>query len=366
LGFPLTGSDLVRSLPPTFLARAGASAARAAVRPTSDATFADYVTTGLGAVMGEEFYFPYARKMWGIEPDQIAGEQARRRISAGSPAKLAKKIWSGGNTSAGFDYFYYPAGGFGRLCEALAAECERVGVDIRLEEPVQRLSETPTGYDVESLQSKLPAGTVLSTVPLPILNQALGRPPSLSHLSYRAMIVVYVVVAAAQYTPFDAHYLPGAYTPITRISEPKNYRTPTKNWPDPTDVTVLCAELPCDPSDPIWRASDHDLQQVVAQTLARSGLPAAQIVDTTVLRKRQAYPIYPLDFRAQLEPTLEFLQRQRRLLTFGRQGLFAHDNTHHALDMAWAAASVVNADGTIRGAEWSRFLERFAAHVVSD
>ena len=31
---------------------------------------------------------------------------------------------------------------------------------------------------------------------------------------------------------------------------------------------------------------------------------------------------------------------------FGRQGLFAHDNTHHALAMAYAAVDCLREDGT--------------------
>ena len=47
--------------------------------------------------MCERFYFPYARKLWGLEPEEISGEQARRRLSADSPAKLERRsvyrIW---------------------------------------------------------------------------------------------------------------------------------------------------------------------------------------------------------------------------------------------------------------------------------
>ena len=51
---------------------------------------------------------------------------------------------------------------------------------------------------------------------------------------------------------------------------------------------------------------------------------------------------------------------------FGRQGLFAHDNTHHALAMAWAAADAARPDGQVDAAAWSRARAAFAAHVVED
>ena len=55
-----------------------------------------------------------------------------------------------------------------------------------------------------------------------------------------------------------------------------------------------------------------------------------------------------------------------RLLTFGRQGLFVPDNTHHALAMGWAAADALASDGTFDRSAWSAARDRFAAHVVED
>jgi hypothetical protein len=57
---------------------------------------------------------------------------------------------------------------------------------------------------------------------------------------------------------------------------------------------------------------------------------------------------------------------QPRLLTFGRLGLFVHDNTHHALAMAWAAVDALRADGTFDDAAWAAARGRFARHVVED
>jgi hypothetical protein len=54
-----------------------------------------------------------------------------------------------------------------------------------------------------------------------------------------------------------------------------------------------------------------------------------------------------------------------QLVTFGRQGLFAHDNTHHALAMAYGAAQCV--DGArFNYVRWKGCLEQFATHVVED
>jgi hypothetical protein len=54
------------------------------------------------------------------------------------------------------------------------------------------------------------------------------------------------------------------------------------------------------------------------------------------------------------------------LLTFGRQGLFAHDNLHHALRMGYCAVDCLGPEGTFDAALWAGFRESFESHVVED
>jgi hypothetical protein len=55
-----------------------------------------------------------------------------------------------------------------------------------------------------------------------------------------------------------------------------------------------------------------------------------------------------------------------RVLTFGRQGLYAHDNTHHAMYMAQAAARCLLPDGSLDADAWARERRIFETHVVED
>ena len=54
------------------------------------------------------------------------------------------------------------------------------------------------------------------------------------------------------------------------------------------------------------------------------------------------------------------------ILTFGRQGLFAHDNTHHAFAMAYSAADCLDASGRFDGTKWAAYRKEFESHVVED
>src|SRR4030095_7418073 len=118
------------------------------------------------------------------------------------------------------------------------------------------------------------ADHVWSTIPVTLLSR-LVRPSAPAdvlkaseQITYRAMILIYLVLEQPQWTPFDAHYFPETHIPITRLSEPKNYSARS----EPSDRTVLCAELPCTVSDETWRSSDDELGLLVKDALAKCGL----------------------------------------------------------------------------------------------
>lgn len=367
LAFPLRPGDLVRNLPPGFAARAAWDTLTTPFRQPRQDTFAEVVRSQLGPTMLERFYGPYATKLWGLPPDELAGEQARRRISAGSPAQLIARVLAGRDPEA--RTFRYPRRGFGQVWEALADDAVAAGADLRLDTEVTGI-RAGERLVVATSNGELAARQLWSTLPLPVLARMWSPAPPADVLeaaaacTTRAMVLVYVVVEGSPYTPFDAHYLPEAWTPVTRISEPTNYRD------DPQgagDRTVLCAEVPCAVGDETWRAGDDTLGALVCDTLARAGLPIPDVRSTTTRRLPSAYPILTPGTAARVERLEQWANQQEHLLTFGRHGLFVHDNSHHALSMAWAAVDALDAGGgsVDRGA-WARSRAGFRGHVVED
>lgn len=362
ISFPISPREMLTRLRPGTVARLAAGGARAMVTPNRSDTFADVVATGLGRTMGELFYFPYARKIWGVDPAGLSGEQARRRISADSPAKLVRKAFSGGSTGK---RFLYPRQGFGQIAGSLAAAAEAAGADIGLGSPVTAIAGGDPHLRVETPGGGVDAALVLSTIPITVLARFLGPPDdvraALDSLRYRAMVLVYLTVPTEQWTAYDAHYFPGEDVMFTRVSEPKNYRD---GDPAP-DRTVLCVEIPCDPDDGVWSEDDQRLRNMVRDGLVRLGLPDPG-PDGSVRRIRHAYPVYQVGSEAAFGMVATWLDRRRGIVSYGRQGLFAHDNTHHALAMARDAVSCVSSDLDFDDVAWDRARERFARHVVED
>ncbi len=367
IAFPLRTGDLVRRLPPGFAAAALADAATLPLRRPRADTFAEVLRAGLGPTMCERFYFPYARKIWGVEPDELSGEQARRRVSAGSPGRLLRRVLRG--QREGKSTFFYPRGGFGRISEALAqAAAAGAGARVRCGETVTGVELGDDGVRVRTASgATVEAARAWSTLPPSALARLVPAVPAsvraaADRLEFRAMLLVYLVLDIDRYTPFDAHYLPEPSTPLTRVSEPKNYR----GGGDPMGRTVLCAELPCFRDDEVWEADEGALGRLVADGLGAVGLPRARPRRVEVRRIPFAYPVYRAGHEAAFATLDHWVEAQPRLLTLGRQGLFAHVNTHHALAMARAAAGALRPGGGFDRAAWAEARAEFDGFVVED
>jgi protoporphyrinogen oxidase len=372
--FPFKPVDLLTSLDKRFASgvlldmMAGKLGLR---RQTSGDSFAEVLLRSLGPTICENFYFPYARKIWGHEPTALSGIQARRRVTANSFTKLIKRILK----PVGDGMFYYPRHGFGSITQAYAGAASGLGAELLLNTSVERL-EIPASADgqwqvhvsQDGVRRALAADNVWSTIPITMLARLTSPAPSpeltsaAPGIDYRAMLLVYLQLDVDRFTPTDAHYFPESQIAITRLSEPKNYSDLTT----PAGSTVLCAELPCSPDDAVWSMSDAELGQLVERDIHTAGLPLGRpAVAVHVKRLRFAYPVYLTGYERHFDAHDTWASRQPRLLTFGRQGLFAHDNTHHALYMAYCAAECLS-EGVFDDARWAGFRRIFATHVVED
>jgi protoporphyrinogen oxidase len=381
--FPLKPVDLALRLPPGFaLGVAGDVSTKLLHRrnghtvSSDDESFASVLQKGLGQTICRDFYFPYARKIWGVEPTTLSAIQARRRVSAGSVTKMIRKVATAipGLKPPGAGRFFYPRLGYGQISEAYATAARTAGADIRLGVSVTGIrlgdhSPQTITCKVNGETETLNADHVWSTIPITILARTLTpAPPSellgaAEQLSFRAMILVYLVLEQDRFSEYDAHYFPGADIRITRLSEPKNYSASA----EPVGRTVLCAELPCSVEDTEWSLDDTALGKLVCDSLATAGIPVRAPVSQVMTRRlRQAYPIYHQGYEAHLDALDDWLEGLDGVLTFGRQGLFAHDNTHHALYMAYSAVDCLDSQGRFDRARWAGYRRVFATHVVED
>lgn len=378
--FPLKPQDLMLKLPLSFGAGIAVDAAKKTLPHRSgdiqNRSFTSVLEKGLGATICREFYFPYAKKIWGLAPENLSAVQAERRVSAGNLGKMLKKVISvvPGFKTPGAGRFYYPRKGFGQISEAIAEDARRCGAEIKLNcrvtmietENALRVTFTDeTGKTSETIE----ADHIWSTVPLTLLTKIVKPLPAPeiiaagNAIKYRAMILIYLVLNQPQWTPYDAHYFPESEIKLTRLSEPKNYGANL----EPEGKTILCGELPCEVNDKMWTASDSELARIVTESIEKCDLKInSKIIQVAVKRLPFAYPIYHEGYEKSFKLQDDWASSLPNILTFGRQGLFAHDNTHHALAMAYAAVDCLDEAGNFNRARWQEYRAEFAKHVVED
>ena len=125
--------------------------------------------------------------------------------------------------------------------------------------------------------------------------------------------------------------------------------------------------MPADPGSSEWQASDEELGKRLCDWLGQAGLPVrSKVLRVTTRKLRQAYPIYRQGYDSEFARIDHWLSTIDGLVSFVRQGLFVHDNTHHALYMAYSAAKCLRTDGSFDRDLWSEHRQVFETHVVED
>lgn len=358
--FPLQVTDLVRTVAPTIGARIAGDLVTSRWRQPRDDSYAEVVRAGLGPTALARFHGPMATKLWGVEPGQLSGELARRRIAVNSGSSLARRIARTSRPSG--RVFRYPRLGYGQVVDRLAEAAVTAGVRIHTSRTIGRLAPGSTPSLDVSDGSRLEAGRVFWAAPLAALAAATGRPAL--PVAHRGLLLAYLALDEDRYSDVDAHYVPDAGVAFGRLSEPKNYRA----GPDPPGRTVLCAELPCTPGDAVWRLTAEEACHLVQDGMAALGLRRPHVATTVVRRLPRVYPVLRVgeDGRQQ---SLGWAHELAGVAVLGRQGLHVADNLHHVMDMGSSAAACLDdADGEQgwNALRWAHERSRFESFVVDD
>lgn len=260
----------------------------------------------LAPTVGRHVHEPCARKLFDVDPDQLV----RPRDSPSSPLDVVRRF---ARELRSKPTFLYPRRGFGAIADALA---EQVPVDTgrRVNRVIEHHDRVIVGLSDGRLVT---ASHVHATVPawrvaswLGLHEDPLGPPP------VRAVVLVYLVLDRRPYTTFDAHHLPDPHVLLSRLSEPTNHRDSAD---DPTDRTVLCAEIPCWLGDDVWTATPEALGARVSDDLVRSGLPDPRHVAVHVERLPSVHPVLTSQSVAAQARAERALTLSKRVTVLGRE-----------------------------------------------
>jgi protoporphyrinogen oxidase len=338
----------------------GVARARAR-RPAPPDSYEAALVGRVGRPLYEQFYAPYAEKVWGRPGGDIDVEQAERRVNQRGLADLLRLALG----RAPGRYYLYPRAGFGRIpgayADALATrESVRIDCSTSIDRVAWRADRVTRVGDDE------PVDHLVWSAPLPELVRRLDPAPpddvlaAAAYLTYRAVVLFYVVLQRPRVGNADTYYFPQRCYPFNRVVEQKNFSPAMV----PAHQTVLGMDIACTPNDTLFAASDDALLTTVLPGLQSAGLARpGEVVECFSQRFRSAYPIYAHGAPTRFQRVVEWLHRFENLWPIGRQGLFLHNNTHHSLYMGYRAADAIRSEGRDR---WRSELAEFATFRVAD
>lgn len=284
----------------------------------------------------------YTSKVWGMSPARISPHFAARKIHKLNLKDIILKLL-GGKGEEQETYWkslLYPRYGSGRLFERFGEVTAEKGGVFHLGAEIKRVSVADgkvTGVDIETPGGPrhIPCDLLLSSIPLKYLVGALS--PSLGDffqystklLRYRSLIVVCVAFDQPKVLPVHWIYLVDPSFAFSRLTEQKNMSPDTAV---PARSMVAC-ERGCYYGDALWNSADPDLFEAGRKELARiPNVDVSKISGHHVIRMKDAYPVYDLDFDKNLRAVLAGLAGVSNLYSFGRQGMFLQNDMHDSME----------------------------------
>jgi protoporphyrinogen oxidase len=318
----------------------------------SEPDFQSWVINRFGRRVYEINFESYTQKVWGVPPENLSAELARRRVSAPNLGDVMLRLifpHHRGNKPY-VTSFWYPKSGIGRLAERMAEDIRQRGGEIWLNQSVEALhlsARQVVQLELSQRNGKvdIPCKWVLSTIPLPRLVQRLNPPPDVeiqqaAMLPYRALIYVFLMLDRPAIGKDHWLYFPEERFLFNRVSEPKTF-SPTHA---PPGKTSLCVEITCTEGDSVWRLPIDTLTGRVVQDLSTAGLiQPADVEGYFSHRSQWGYPVYEVGYERHLGLLLDTIDGITNLFTFGRNGGFDYGNMSEAMASGLAAAETISA-----------------------
>jgi protoporphyrinogen oxidase len=338
--YPLALGNLLRTAPIGLLAGGLRDLASIALAPRSTGeSFAEWIEARFGRTLYRAFFEGYTRKLWGIDPRHLSADWAGQRISLVDLRDVVRRLLPGrSDTPRTYARRYrYPKLGFGSLFQRLAERFEAHGGRLWLDAAVTGIEVA--GGRVQQVQieragttQRLAADHVISTLPMPDLVAMTG---GTSKLRFRGLRFLNLVMDLPDASPYTWQYLSDPELMATRLQEPKR-RSP---FMSPAGKTSLMLEIPCDPGDALWSASDAELFARGCADLDRLGIDTKRATgEHFSTRARCAYPFMDLDYAAERRRAIAWLAQFENLSLCGRQGAFRYIFSDTAMEMGMQVA----------------------------
>ncbi len=290
------------------------------------------------------FFERYTEKVWGRPCRELSADWVTQRTKGLSIVETVRDalLKDSGKESL-VDRFLYPRLGYQRISERMSEDVQAHGGRVLLDSNVIGVFLRPDAAVVRYRRrdgdvSEIDADHVISTIPLGRLARIMTpKAPSrvldaAKGLDFRSVITANLLIDKEQVTSDTWLYVQEPGIGFARIHEPRNWSSAMS----PPGKTSLCMEWFCSVGDEIWELSDDEIvERTVAHLADDLGfVDRDEVMEGIVLRARDAYPVYTLDYDRRVSTVKEYLSRYAaRISIAGRGGTFRYNNADHSIEM---------------------------------
>jgi protoporphyrinogen oxidase len=373
--FPVSVKDLLLGMPITGIG-CGTGYIKAAIKAkiilSKDDSYEDYIINRFGKGTFNLVFKPYAEKIWG-DPKKLSASLAKSRVAIPSIAQLLIRMISGNKNKPAIsaDVFYYPKNGVLEISEKLAQKINEKNNSIFLRTVPVRIdtqNKKITVKGVDNKEKSMNYSNLVSSIPIDILIRSLEpRAPdpvirAVNSLKHRNLVLIYIVINKDRLFDDSFIFYPEEKFVFNRLSEQKGFSESMI----PKNKTVLCVEITCGENDEKWNASDEILYMKVLEGLKDAEIfgDDTKIEEYFVKRLTNAYPVYDIDYKRNLEIVLEYLDSIGNIYAAGRQGIFNYCGMADAMDMGFTAAEQIICESDSK--KWKERRKKFDNYVTVD
>ncbi len=303
-----------------------------------DSNFKSWISSRFGETLYKNFFGPYTKKLWGIEPEKLSADWAGQRISLLDLKDVIKKLlFKNRKTVRTFAKSYrYPKYGFGDLPKKMARRFESLGGIILTNNEVETF--TYNSNKIKSIKTKeytYVAKNIISTMPLNEMSLKLGFK---SGLNFRSLRFLCIALDIEDFSPYTWQYVSDYNLLPTRIQEPKRR---SKLMASKNKSSIML-EIPCNKGDNIWNMKEDILLEMVKKDLNKLNFNIDdKIVDYFCFSTEHAYPLMDIDYNRKRDKTIEYLNNFENLIMAGRQGIFRYIFLDTAMQTGLLAAKKI-------------------------
>jgi len=345
--YPLNLKNLLQVAPKTMLLGAAFDTLLILLKlkKPNDDNFECWITSRFGKTLYKNFFGPYTKKLWGIEPNQLSADWAGQRISLIDIKDVIKKLlFKNKKTARTYaKSFRYPKYGFGGLPSKMAQNFIDLGGKIVLNETISSID-----YDDKKINkihttsnNTYSAPKIISTIPMNEMAQYLGFD---SKLKFRSLRFLCIGLDIENFTPHTWQYVSDYDLLPTRIQEPKR----RSEHMSPKGKSSIMLEIPCNVNDKIWDMGEKELLDIVKKDLLKLNFDIEHnIVDYFSFTTQHAYNLMDINYTKDRDDTIKHLNHFENLTMCGRQGTFRYIFLDTAMETGLMAARKLLGDKTI-------------------